>query len=192
MGMFNKHGILDSLEWLSDWLQQKAPGERFELVLVGGAALALEGLKDQTVDIDLFSPDPLPEPIQNGAAHIGRVRKLGPEWINTNVAVMLRQSVPSLPDYFRETSRSMEIGRNLRVHVIGRQALISLKLYAASPVVDKHTKDLAQLEPERGEIEEAVRFVLSVDGTEVRRNDLSVILERLGFEGHDVLEPTRR
>jgi hypothetical protein len=78
------------------------------------------------------------------------------------------------------------------VHVIGRQALISLKLYAASPVVDKHTKDLAQLEPDRGEIEEAVRFVLSVDGTEVRRDDLRVILKKLGCEGHDVLEPTKR
>ncbi len=148
---FNKRGILDSLEWLSDWLQQKVPGERFELVLVGGAA------------------------------HIGRVRKLGPEWINTNVAVMLRQSVPSLPDCFRETSRSVEIGGNLCVHVIGRQALISLKLYAASPVVDKHTKDLAQLEPERGEIEEAVRFVLSVDGTEVRRRRLEGDPQKAGF-----------
>ena len=154
--------------------------------------MALEGLKDQTVDIDLLSPDPLPEPIRNGAAHIGRVRKLGPEWINTNVAVMLRQRVPTLPDYFHETSRSVEIGQNLRVHVIGRQALISLKLYAASPVVDKHTKDLAQLAPGRDEIKEAVRFVLSVDGTGVRRSDLRVILEKLGFQGHDVLEPTKR
>ena len=59
--LLGKEEILESLGWLSDWLQQKHPGKRFELVLVGGAALALHGLKDQTVDIDLFSPDPLPE-----------------------------------------------------------------------------------------------------------------------------------
>jgi len=188
--LLGKEEILESLGWLSDWLQQKHPGKRFELVLVGGAALALHGLKDQTVDIDLFSPDPLPEPLRNGAAHIGRVRKLGREWINTNVAGMLKQCFPALPAYFYQTSLRVEIGQNLVVHTMGRQAMISLKRYAASPVVEKHTQDLAQLAPGRDEIEKAVRFVCSVDSTAVRRHDLRLILEKLGFQADDVLRPS--
>lgn len=186
----DKEIILESLEWLSDWLRRKHPDERFELVLVGGAALALDGLKNQTVDIDLLLPHPLPEALRNGVAHIARVRKLGPEWINTNVAGVLERCVIKLPGYFEEISRSFRVGDNLNVHLIGRQAMISLKLYAATSVVAKHTEDLVQLKPRREEIREAVRFVLSADSTDTRKDDLRMVLEELGFESHDfILSP---
>ncbi|MBN2059692.1 MAG: hypothetical protein JW882_04670 [Deltaproteobacteria bacterium] len=41
--------ILEHLKMLADWIRVKHPGESFELVVVGGAAMALEGFKDQTV-----------------------------------------------------------------------------------------------------------------------------------------------
>ena len=46
-----------------------------ELVVVGGAAMALEEFKDQTTDIDVIRPEVLPEPIVNGATNISRIKK---------------------------------------------------------------------------------------------------------------------
>ena len=45
--------ILENLKLLSDWLRVKYPGDHFELIVVGGAALALDGFKEQTTDIGL-------------------------------------------------------------------------------------------------------------------------------------------
>ena len=55
--------ILENLKMLADWIRVKQPGEHFELVVVGGAAMTIEGFKDQTMDIDVIRPEVLPEPI---------------------------------------------------------------------------------------------------------------------------------
>lgn len=78
------------------------------------------------------------------------------------------------------------MGKNLRISIIGRQALISLKLYAATPSYRKHTADINLLVPDTAEITEAVRFVLSFDGTDVRKDDLRVVLKDLGFDFDDI------
>lgn len=57
--------------------------------MAGGAAMALEGFKGQTTDIDLLSPEVLPDPIKNGIAHVSRAKKLGAEWLNTSLANIL-------------------------------------------------------------------------------------------------------
>jgi len=44
--------ILENLKLLSEWLSVKYPDDTFELVVVGGAAMALDEFKDQTRDID--------------------------------------------------------------------------------------------------------------------------------------------
>ena len=44
--------ILENLKLLSEWLSVKYPDDTFELVVVGGAAMALDEFKDQTKDID--------------------------------------------------------------------------------------------------------------------------------------------
>ena len=114
--------------------------------------------------------------------------RLGPEWLNTNVANMLLKTKGSVvfPDYFNEISRSIEVGKNLKISLIGRQALIALKLYAASPSFSKHTNDINQMGPNTEEIDEAVRFVLSIDNTEVRKDDLRLVLKDLGFNFDDI------
>ncbi len=78
------------------------------------------------------------------------------------------------------------MGKNLKISLIGRQALISLKLYAATPSYSKHTTDIKRLRPNAVEITEAVRFVLSIDGTEMRMDDLCLVLKDLGFDFHDI------
>ena len=186
--------ILENLKMLADWIRVKRPGEYFELVVVGGAAMAIEGFKDQTMDIDVIRPEVLPEPILNGMTHIGKIKRLSPGWLNTDVANMLLQTKVSriLPAYFNDISRSIEVGKNLKISLIGRQALISLKLYAASPSYSKHTTDIKQLCPNAAEMTEAVRFVLSIDSTEMRKDDLWVVLKDLGFDFYDIHDKIER
>ena len=180
--------ILEHLEMLADWIRVKHPADHFELVVVGGAAIALEGFKNQTMDIDIIRPEVLPEPIVDGVAHIARIKRLSSKWLNADVANMLLKTKRSvvLPEYFDEISRTIEVGKNLKISLIGRQALLSLKLYAASPSYRKHTDDIKRLGPDSTEITEAVRFVLSFDSTEVRKDDLRVILKDLRFDFDDI------
>lgn len=180
--------IIENLRLLSDWLQVKHPDEHFELVVAGGSAMTLAGFKDQTTDIDLLRPKDLLSSIKNGIAHIGRVRRLGPEWLNTSLATMLSEEkgTKKLPEYFNEISSVIEVADNLKISIIGRQALISLKMYAATPAYSKHTVDLKKLHPGRGEISEAVRFVMSVDNTNLRKEDLRVVLNEMGFDFDEI------
>ena len=121
--------ILENLSLLSEWLRVKYPSDRFELIVVGGAAMTLNGFKDQTNDIDLLKPERLPISLRGGIAHISRAKRLPSEWINTNAANILRRVKPlkELPDYFNEISQTIDISENLKVNLIGRQALIALK-----------------------------------------------------------------
>ena len=48
----NMTQVIGNLEILSEWLSVKYPDDTFELVVVGGAAMALDEFKDQTRDID--------------------------------------------------------------------------------------------------------------------------------------------
>ena len=57
-----------------------------------------------------------------------------------------------------------------------------MKLLASTPSYSKHTDDLKGLHPKKTEIEEAVRFVLSVDNDELRREDLRIVLKAIGFD----------
>ncbi len=181
---FNKAQILDNLEILSEWLSVKYPDDTFNLVVVGGAAMALDGFKNQTKDIDLLLPEILPAALKEGISNVSRAKKLPPEWISTNAANIFKKlrSPKELPEYFNEISRTIEIGDNLKITLIGRQALIGMKLLASTPSYSKHTDDLKGLHPRKTEIEEAVRFVLSVDNDELRREDLRIVLKAIGFD----------
>ena len=185
----NKQEILETLTLLSEWLEVKHPGDVFELTLVGGAALALDGFKDQTRDIDLLWPETLPAALENGVVHISKAKRLSPEWMNTNAANILRDMgiYKKLPVYFNEISRTINIGDNLTIKLIGRQALIALKLFAATPSYTKHTVDIKNLNPNKNEIKEAVRFVLSIDNNELRKNDLRIVLGVIGFDFNEII-----
>ena len=156
--------------------------------------MAIEGFKDQTRDVDVIRPQVLPEPIINGVTHIGRIRQLSPVWLNSDVANMLLKTKSSkgLPSYFNEISRSIEVGKNLKISLIGRQALISLKLYAATPSYSKHTSDIKRLHANAAEITEAVSFVLGIDSTEVRKDDLNIVLKDLGYDFNDICSKIER
>jgi hypothetical protein len=190
----NRDRILENLKLLSEWLGVKYAGETFELTVVGGAAMAIAGFKDQTKDIDLLRPARLPPPLREAITHISRAKRLTPEWLNTSAANVLRKVKPSkgLPDYFNEISQTIEIGGNLRVNVIGRQALIALKLLAATPSHEKHTSDIRALQPGQQELSHAVKFVLSIDSTQSRKDDLRIVLRELGCDFDELCRISRK
>jgi hypothetical protein len=190
----NKTQILENLEVLSEWLSVKYPDDTFELVVVGGAAMALDEFKDQTRDIDLLLPEILPAALKEGIAHVSRAKRLPPEWINTNAANILKKLKPTkgLPEYFNEISRTIDIGDNVKISLIGRQALIGMKLLASTPSYTKHTDDIRSLNPRKEEIEEAVRFVLSIDNDELRKEDLRIVLKAIGFDFDEFTGNTKK
>lgn len=189
-----KTQILENLKLLSEWLNVKYPDDTFELVVVGGAAMALDEFKDQTNDIDLLLPEILPTALKEGIAHVSRAKRLPPEWINTNAANIFKKLRLSqgLPGYFNEISRTIYIGHNLKIILIGRQALIGMKLFASTPSYTKHTDDLRSLNPSKEEIEEAVRFVLTIDNDELRKEDLRIVLKAIGFNLDGFTGKTRK
>jgi hypothetical protein len=136
----------------------------------------------------LLSPKELPDSLKKGIAHVGRAKRLGAYWLNTSLADMLSTSARSvkLPKYFSEISRTLEVSDNLKVGLISRQALISLKLYATTPTYRKHTEDLGNLRPSKREITEALRFVMSVDDSGPRTDDLRIVMKELGFDFDEI------
>lgn len=75
---------------------------------------------------------------------------------------------------------------NLQIGLIGRQALISLKMYAAAPAYSKHTIDLKKLVPRRDEISEAIDFVMSMDNSNQRKDDLRAVLREVGYDFDEI------
>jgi len=57
-----------------------------------------------------------------------------------------------------------------------------MKLLASTPSYTKHTDDIRSLNPRKEEIKEAVRFVLSIDDDELRKEDLRIVLKAIGFD----------
>ena len=43
------------------------------------------------------------------------------------------------------------------------------------------------MQPTTGEMKKAVSFVLSIDSTELRRNDLRILLKQMGFDFDEVV-----
>jgi hypothetical protein len=78
------------------------------------------------------------------------------------------------------------VGDNLKINLIGRQGLISLKMYAATPSYKKHTIDIKKLGPNNLEVLEAVRFVLNMDDSEPRKEDLRTVLKDIGFDFDEI------
>lgn len=112
--------------------------------------------------------------------------------LNTQLAIMLGETtgLRELPEYFKEIAPTIEIGDNLKIDLIGRQALISLKMYAATPSYSKHTMDISKLRPSKKEIFESIRFVMSIDATEPRKDDLRIVLKTLGFDFNGIYKST--
>jgi hypothetical protein len=57
---------------------------------------------------------------------------------------------------------------------------------AATPSYRKHTEDLSNLRPSKRQITEALRFVMSIDDSDPRKDDLRIVMKELGFEFDEI------
>jgi hypothetical protein len=146
------------------------------LVLVGGAALLLQGFHSRTTtDIDIIGtvgpggsprvlpPSSLPPEFHAAVRRVARDFGLPPNWINDEVSAQLRTG---LPPGFAGRITWRQYGA-LRAGLASRRDLIFLKLFAATDQDPKsrHTSDLLILRPTPAELKAAAAWVKTQDAS---------------------------
>lgn len=170
-------GIREALEALGELLA--ADGERFAVVVTGGATLNLLGVvRRATGDVDVIAradrdesgafrlrrAEPFPPALRNAIRTVARDLDLAEDWMNAAVG---KQWTQGLPPATAEELTWERFGAGLDVGLVGRRTLIALKLFAA---VDRgagsvHMQDLKALEPSDDELDAAEEWVLTQDAS---------------------------
>jgi len=157
-------------------------GERFAIVIVGGAALNLLGIVERaTSDVDILAfatgaseqlertllepPESLPSALLRASRAVARDTGLDPDWLNTGPALQWRQGLPpglaSRTRWFHYGPPDVpEMG--LDVGIASRFDLIFFKLYAAVDHANTrsvHYHDLLALAPTDDELIAAADWV---------------------------------
>jgi hypothetical protein len=170
----------------------RAEDAQASIVVVGGASLSLLGLVPRTTrDVDVIArvqeggsdadakqlvpPEPLPESLTRAIRTVARDFGLPLDWVNTDVALQWRSGLP--PGL--EEGLTWRRYDALRVGLVGRRALIALKLFAA---VDGgpggvHFQDLVALGPSDDELKEASAWVRTQDASGVFEQMVGEVVE---------------
>lgn len=171
-----------------------ARGQRYEIVIVGGSALALRGIVDRpTRDVDVVGlregdrvvpAAQLPEPLAIAVADIARVLDLPPDWINVGPRSLLEFGPP---EGFVDRLTALRFD-GLIVHVAGRRDQIAFKLYATidQGPESRHYADLRALAPTNAELLDAARWTTTQDPSPGFRSGLMAALRALGVTDADL------
>ena len=168
-----------------------ADGDKVELVVCGGSALAALGLVLRTTrDVDVLGLaratesgvvveqlERLPEPLVSAALKVARDFNLPPDWLNTGPALQVRMG---LPEGFERRLERRRCGHRLTVHYASRYDQVHLKLYAAVDQDSYHVQDLELLKPTRTELLAAARWTLTQDASAPFRRSLEDFLRAAG------------
>jgi hypothetical protein len=196
--------LTQALRLLGDVLQQR--GHSFDLAVVGGGALLLQGLvRRPTLDLDAVAriegekwltarplPSLLVQAIRDVADALGLQREPrdDKDWLNGGPTVLLDLG---LPDGFAERTAIRRFG-GLTLRVASRQDLLTLKLWAATdarrgPRRAVDLLDLRELAPTVEELRVAARWCVRKDGrADAAAVDLAPVIEALGFSRMEVLD----
>jgi hypothetical protein len=167
-----------------------------ELVACGGATLNLLGLISRpTVDVDILAvarlnrrrqvvllPDaPLPAGFLDLVATVGRELGIMPAWLNFGPSPLLKFG---LPQNVEKRLQRKSYGACLTLHLLCRFDQVALKIYAAMDPKggERHLGDLVDIEPQRPEVEAAVKWLLNRRTGAGFRRKLNEVLERIGYE----------
>jgi hypothetical protein len=172
----------------------EARGLHYEVVLIGGGNLILRELvsRPTTKDLDLlgeWAPDgvkpmrPMPAPLRDAVADVGRTYGLASDWVNLGPESLLDLGLPA---GFVERVERRDFG-GLVTWLAGRFDMVCFKLYAA---VDqgprsRHLQDLRELDPDRRELLAAARWTITHDPSPGFRSLLVRTLAELGVEDAD-------
>ncbi len=171
-----------------------ARGDAFEVVIVGGGNLILQGLisRPTTKDLDILGAwtmgrvcpmRPLPEPLRDAIVGVARTLGLADDWLNTGPDSLLDLG---LPDGFETRLDRRDFG-GLVAWLAGRFDMVCFKLYASADQGprSRHFQDLRELEPTRGELLDAARWAMGHDPSPGFRLVLAETLKALGVDDAD-------
>jgi hypothetical protein len=158
------------------------------LVVCGGTALSALGLVMRTTrDMDVLgsvsetqngvtiqSIKKFPEWLVEAANRVGRDFDLPEKWLNLGPASQVESG---LPEGFEERLVKKVYGQYLTIYFISRIDQIHFKLYAAVDQDGYHVQDLFALKPTEYEMEEAAKWVVTQDVSEVFKALLKDFLE---------------
>jgi hypothetical protein len=148
-------------------------GQRISIVVIGGAALHLQGVIERTTrDVDVVAltnepggfeqlirpPKPLPDVLLQAVRNVALDLGLPDNWLNRGPA---NQWDIGLPPGFEQRVKWQSFAA-LDVGVADRLDLIFFKLEAAADQPDsanRHCQDLIALNPSRAELEKAAEWV---------------------------------
>jgi len=182
-------GVGRALQRVGELLQ--ARGERFHIVVIGGAAVNLLGIVSRaTTDVDILAfarsnasgslrlvpPDePLPQTLLDASRTVATDLNLDPNWLNTGPAGQWKSGLPpGLETRVHWTEYS-----GLVVGLVDRYDLIFFKLYAAvddTGPKSVHFQDLIALTPSDEELVEAGRWVRQQDPSPAIADTLTQVM----------------
>jgi len=167
--------------------QLDAVGQRFDLVVVGGAALlALDLVRRPTRDVDvvalgeakaLRSAVELPEALLVARDRVAGDLGVTKDWLNSGPARLLDLG---LPEGFEERWVTRRYGPALTVRWASRLDQVHFKLYAAVDQAGKHLRDLEALAPTAEELVAAARWARTHDPSE---GFLEALVQALAYFG---------
>jgi hypothetical protein len=188
---------LDSLlRELAQWLEFE-DCEPVEWVVCGGLALTLQNLQSRaTRDVDVLGrwnarqlnvepidafPATVKQCIERVAQNHPELAGLGPRWVNLGPGPLARSG---LPDGFAKRLVTRRISDRLTLHLLGRDDLLPLKLYAAADEFGArqavHFDDLQTLKPTFDELDRAVEWIRGLSDFEQVRPELNQAGRDLG------------
>jgi hypothetical protein len=167
----------------------EARGTPFEIAVVGGAGLLLQGLiRRSTRDVDVVAvvldgelrdPRPLPPELLAAGADVARTYELSEGWLNSHAADLLLEY--GLPEGFLTRCEVRDYGA-LTIRLASRLDQIAFKLFASLDVNrTRDGDDLRAMRAGEEELLEALPWVLAHQLKRFRA-DLVFRLSTLGVE----------
>jgi hypothetical protein len=185
--------LTEALETLGALVLER--GLAFDVVVVGGGALLLQGLVMRpTNDLDVvalvedgvwIAASPLPAELLRAAHEVAGALDLAEDWLNPGPTSLLDLG---LPPGFAERAHTRTYG-GLTLRVAAREDQVAFKVYAAAdqwPDQGKHLQDLRELRPTPTELHGASVWCRTHDPSPGFRDVLLVpLLASFGVEFDD-------
>lgn len=176
--MMNDKEIASYLKHLAR-VYDSLKGKSLEISICGGAALNLLGyIKRVTKDIDIVSPEVLPDKFKEAVKITADYFGLKSDWINQGPIDLLKMG---LPDGFYSRCEKLELHSNLIFCIASRLDQIHFKLYASIDRGGYHLQDLVVLKPTDDELTMAIKWCLTHDVSEIFKEIAKDFLEKNGW-----------
>ncbi len=175
----NNEDITIYLKHLSE-VYAKLGGSDLEISICGGAALNLLGYVTRvTKDIDIVSPEVLPEKFKDAIVITADYFGLKPDWINQGPKDLLMMG---LPEGFFSRCEKLQFSPNLIFMITSRLDQIHFKLYASVDRGGYHLQDLTHLHPTEDELVAAAKWCFTHDVSEPFKELTVNFLKQNGWE----------